>query len=273
MALGSSAPEILLSVIETIGGLGKCPGELGASTIVGSAAFNLLVISAVSIYAVSEANDTDEDRDTSVPVGVKKIYDMGVFSVTCTWSMWAYIWLFLVVKDNTVDAWEAWVTFAFFFILIGMSYAADRYKARQDESNKDELVEADGMAHYVEYKPLEIYKELMNEKRGIAANDKESVEKRQKMKEIIKSYQKTDNIEQVKFEEFKKQIEGDSMIGRIKYRKAVGNLMHGKRPVVAKGEIMKQEHAHADLLDEKVKNPNFGFKCLHYSVSEASGSI
>jgi hypothetical protein len=63
------------------------------------------------------------------------------------------------------------------------------------------------------------------------------------------------------------------MIGRIKYRKAVGNLMHGKRPAVAKGEIMKQEHAHADLLDEKVKNPNFGFKCLHYSVSEASGSI
>lgn len=54
MALGSSAPEILLSVIETVGGLGKCPGELGASCIVGSAAFNLLVISAVSIYAVNE---------------------------------------------------------------------------------------------------------------------------------------------------------------------------------------------------------------------------
>lgn len=54
MALGSSAPEILLSCIETIKGLGSCPGELGASTIVGSAAFNLLVISGVSVYAVSE---------------------------------------------------------------------------------------------------------------------------------------------------------------------------------------------------------------------------
>lgn len=63
MALGSSAPEILLSCIETIGGLNKCPGELGASTIVGSAAFNLLVISGVSIYAVNEANDTDIERD------------------------------------------------------------------------------------------------------------------------------------------------------------------------------------------------------------------
>jgi len=53
MALGSSAPEILLAVLETCTNLGQCPGELGASTIVGSAAFNLLVISGLSIYSVS----------------------------------------------------------------------------------------------------------------------------------------------------------------------------------------------------------------------------
>ena len=50
--IDTCAPEILLSVIETVGLLGRCPGELGASTIVGSASFNLLVISAVSIIAV-----------------------------------------------------------------------------------------------------------------------------------------------------------------------------------------------------------------------------
>lgn len=63
MALGSSAPEILLNCLETIGTMEKCPGELGPSTIVGSAAFNLLVISGLSIYAVSEENDTDPRRD------------------------------------------------------------------------------------------------------------------------------------------------------------------------------------------------------------------
>jgi solute carrier family 8 (sodium/calcium exchanger) len=99
MALGSSAPEILLSVIETLTTLGKCPGELGASTIVGSAAFNLLVISGVSIYAVSEENDTDEDRDETMEVGIKKINQMGVFAITATSSLWAYIWLFICVKD------------------------------------------------------------------------------------------------------------------------------------------------------------------------------
>ena len=43
MALGSSAPEILLSVMEIIGA-SFFSGELGPSTIVGSAAFNLLMI-------------------------------------------------------------------------------------------------------------------------------------------------------------------------------------------------------------------------------------
>lgn len=57
MALGSSAPEILLNVIETVQTLGTTPGELGPSTIVGSAAFNFLIISGISIYSVNEAND------------------------------------------------------------------------------------------------------------------------------------------------------------------------------------------------------------------------
>ena len=57
MALGSSAPEILLNVIETVQTLGSKPGELGPSTIVGSASFNFLIISGISIYSVHEAND------------------------------------------------------------------------------------------------------------------------------------------------------------------------------------------------------------------------
>ena len=52
MALGSSAPEIILSVADTMGTLGEIPSELGPQAIVGSAAFNLLVISAVSIVSV-----------------------------------------------------------------------------------------------------------------------------------------------------------------------------------------------------------------------------
>ena len=76
MALGSSAPEILLNVIETISTLGKKAGELGPSTIVGSAAFNFLIISGVSIYAVNSDNDKRtklECEAAGTPLGVKKV--------------------------------------------------------------------------------------------------------------------------------------------------------------------------------------------------------
>lgn len=49
--------------------------------------------------------------------------------------------------------------------------------------------------------------------------------------------------------------------------------MTGKRPVIAKYEKMKLEHAHADQLKEADKNDSFGFQCLHYSVSESSGKL
>ena len=126
MALGSSAPEILLSCIETIGVLNKCPGELGASTIVGSAAFNLLVISGVSIYAVTEENDVDPEKDMTVDKGVKKINDMGVFTITCFFGLFAYVWLFICVRDNAIEPWEAWATFSMFFVLIILAFTADK---------------------------------------------------------------------------------------------------------------------------------------------------
>ena len=55
MALGSSAPEILLSCIEIVGNNFEA-GELGPGTIVGSAAFNLLCISAVCVSGVPKVS-------------------------------------------------------------------------------------------------------------------------------------------------------------------------------------------------------------------------
>ena len=88
MALGSSAPEILLSVVGTVQDIEGLPSKLGPSTIVGSAAFNLLVISGVSILAVG---DKDDGYIT------KKVYDTGVFAVTSIASLFAYIWLYLTL--------------------------------------------------------------------------------------------------------------------------------------------------------------------------------
>jgi solute carrier family 8 (sodium/calcium exchanger) len=118
MALGSSAPEILLSVIETITTLGEPAGELGPSTIVGSAAFNLLVISGVSILAVDEP---------------KKINDLGVFATTASFSLFAYIWLFICLSDGEISIGEAWLTLSFFFILCILAYCADKFNEYREK--------------------------------------------------------------------------------------------------------------------------------------------
>ena len=89
MALGSSAPEILLSVLQTLQDLEAVPPVLGPSTIVGSAAFNLLVISAVSIIAVDETP--------------KYVNGVGVFAVTSIASIWAYVWLYLCLAVFSED--------------------------------------------------------------------------------------------------------------------------------------------------------------------------
>ena len=140
MALGSSAPEILLNVIETVQTLGQTPGELGPSTIVGSAAFNFLVISGISIYAVNESNDerSKAEREADgTPLGVKKVQDTGVFAITTIWSIIAYIWLYIVLLDSEVQDWEAYLTLGFFFALILMAYIADCCRRRTIKERED----------------------------------------------------------------------------------------------------------------------------------------
>jgi high-affinity Fe2+/Pb2+ permease len=126
-----------------------------------------LVISGLSIYAVSEDNDTDPDRDDTVDKGIKKINDMGVFSVTAVTSIFAYIWMFICLIDQNIKIFEAWITFLFFFVFIGAAYAADRYKAKSEEKQKmlDGEDPKDALVH-VDFSAIELYRELVKEKQG-----------------------------------------------------------------------------------------------------------
>ena len=127
MALGSSAPEIILSIADTMGTMGKIPSELGPQAIVGSASFNLLVISAVSIVAVTE---------------FKKIKMVGVFITTAIASTFAYIWFFLtlvVISPGVVELWEAILTLGFMLILVALAYGCDKlHESGETESEKRE---------------------------------------------------------------------------------------------------------------------------------------
>ncbi|XP_059171382.1 sodium/calcium exchanger 1-like isoform X3 [Physella acuta] len=114
MALGSSAPEILLSIIEVCGNEFNA-GELGPGTIVGSAAFNLFIIIAICVYVIPRGE-------------VRKIKHLRVFFITATWSIFAYLWLYFILAISShgiVEIWEAVLTFIFFPLTVLTAYIAD----------------------------------------------------------------------------------------------------------------------------------------------------
>uniref|UniRef100_A0A4W5NHI6 Solute carrier family 8 member 2a n=1 Tax=Hucho hucho TaxID=62062 RepID=A0A4W5NHI6_9TELE len=115
MALGSSAPEILLSVIEVCGHNFDA-GELGPGTIVGSAAFNMFVIIGVCVWVIPDGES-------------RKIKHLRVFFITAFWSIFAYIWLYLilaVISPGVVEVWEALVTLLYFPVCVILAWIADR---------------------------------------------------------------------------------------------------------------------------------------------------
>ncbi|XP_056147241.1 sodium/calcium exchanger 1b isoform X2 [Lampris incognitus] len=141
MALGSSAPEILLSVIEVIGH-GFDAGALGPSTIVGSAAFNMFVIIGICVYVVPDGE-------------TRKVKHLRVFFVTATWSIFAYIWLYLilaVISPGVVQVWEGLLTLFFFPICVLFAWVADRrllfykyvYKRYRAGKQRGMIIETEG---------------------------------------------------------------------------------------------------------------------------------
>ncbi|XP_040006433.1 sodium/calcium exchanger 2a isoform X6 [Xiphias gladius] len=115
MALGSSAPEILLSVIEVCGHNFDA-GELGPGTIVGSAAFNMFVIIGLCVWVIPDGES-------------RKIKHLRVFFITAFWSIFAYVWLYLilaVISPGIVEVWEAVVTLLYFPVCVILAWIADR---------------------------------------------------------------------------------------------------------------------------------------------------
>jgi len=127
MALGSSSPEILLSIIEIIGNRFEA-GELGPGTIVGSAAYNLLMISALCISAISSPE-------------TRRIKLYSVFMVTSFFGFFAYIWMFIVlsvISKDVVDLWEAVITFLMFPLVVILAYLAEKNFFASSEIDMEE---------------------------------------------------------------------------------------------------------------------------------------
>ncbi|XP_060118056.1 sodium/calcium exchanger 3 isoform X1 [Heteronotia binoei] len=141
MALGSSAPEILLSLIEVCGH-GFIAGDLGPSTIVGSAAFNMFIIIAICVYAIPDGE-------------ARKIKHLRVFFVTAAWSIFAYIWLYMILavfSPGVVQVWEGLLTLCFFPVCVILAWIADRklflykymHKRYRTDKHRGIIIETEG---------------------------------------------------------------------------------------------------------------------------------
>ncbi|CAG5113164.1 Oidioi.mRNA.OKI2018_I69.chr2.g7297.t1.cds [Oikopleura dioica] len=139
MAMGSSMPEIFLNIIEIVFNKFET-GALGPGTIVGSAAFNLMVIIGVCTFGIPDGEKRRIDR-------------FYVYGITAFFSIFAYVWLLIILRfisPGVVDLWEALVTLLMFPLLVGVAYLADRNMlCGQTRSDDDD----EGQKQIMEYNP------------------------------------------------------------------------------------------------------------------------
>ena len=162
LALGSSAPEILLSVIETLSTLDSTPGELGPSTIVGSAAFNLLCISAVCMYVSEE---------------VKKVKEFGVFVITTVASFFAYVWMIIVLlitSECEVTIAEGIATLLFFPSLVLIAWLQDKSWFCFRSTVEQRILSVDVPGASSQQQVQEIWKKIKKDKQSSHLNDAEA---------------------------------------------------------------------------------------------------
>jgi solute carrier family 8 (sodium/calcium exchanger) len=118
----------LLAVVEIISREFQA-GDLGPSTIVGSASFNLLFIIAICVVSLDPVVDEETGKVSETHYDIRKIEEFGVFGITAVFSLWAYFWLVVsldMVSSDYVDLWEAILTLLMFPILVFVSWAQDK---------------------------------------------------------------------------------------------------------------------------------------------------
>lgn len=243
MALGSSAPEILLSVIEMFAKNFQA-GDLGPGTIVGSAAYNLFVIIAICIVVIPN----DE---------VRKIKHLRVFFVTATWSVFAYIWMYLIlakISPGRVEVWEGLLTFIFFPATVLTAYIADRrlliykYLDKNYRMNKrGVIVSAEGDAALEMNRPDDSIKPL--EDGAAEARDFEEARREyiSLLKDLRKKYPQSD-LEQLEM------MAQEQLINRGPKSRAFYRIQ-ATRKMMGSGNIMRkiQERAQSDLSEVKAQ--------------------
>lgn len=263
MALGSSAPEILLSVVEVCGH-GFAAGELGPNTIVGSAAFNMFVIIGLCVSVIPEGE-------------TRKVKHLRVFFVTATWSVFAYTWLYLILaffSPGVVEIWEGLLTLFFFPICVGFAYVADRrllfykymYKRYRAGKRKGMIIETEGEPELPSKVDIEMDGKMLNshgEETGFDFKELDEEEARREVARILKELrQKHPEKEMEQLMELANyQVLTQQQKSRAFYRCQATRIMTGA------GNILKKHAA------DQAKRATQHDICSEVSVNDFSSKV
>lgn len=166
-ALGSSAPQLLLTIVELFSD-NFFGDELGPSTVIGSAAFNVFFVLGICTWSVK----TDK---------VKKICHQNLFGVLSACSLLSYLWLFLVVSvisPDVVEVLEGVITLVLYAMFVGMVYMTDkgyfsRGKGTEPAHPKDAKVQLEDLSREV----LAMLDVRLRKEHGAFTSDEELVKK------------------------------------------------------------------------------------------------
>jgi Ca2+/Na+ antiporter len=215
---------------------------------------------------------------------VKKIGKTKVFAVTTVFSVLAYVWMYIVLIDEEVKPYEAWITLALFPVLIGLALIADKMS--------DSAEKIDPAATLPVMNTLEFIEVLKNDQPEDQMAPGE-LQRKSTLKNFLKTEMGTDNINEVNLAVLKEKVEGGAVTKKGEYRKAFGSQLQGKkkfndclnvtilficncvyfvlgkRPKLAKGDAFTNEHNFASHLQKAMRHPTHGFHTLNFTVSEA----
>lgn len=234
-----------------------------------------------------------------IPEGqTRKVKHLRVFFVTATWSVFAYIWLYLILavsSPGVVEIWEGLLTLLFFPICVGFAYVADRrllfykymYKRYRAGKRKGIIIETEGEPELPSKVDVEMDgkmlssrgEELVDGETGFDLKELDEEEARREVARILKELKlkhPEKEMEQL-MELANYQVLTQQQKSRAFYRCQATRIMTGAGNILKKHASDQAKRAALHNLSSEVSANDFSSKVLFdpgaYQCLENCGSV
>merc|ERR1719438_354310 len=212
---------------------------------------------------------------------VRKIKCLRVFAITATWSVFAYVWLYLIlgaISYGVVESWEGILTFLFFPATVYTAFVADKrmffYKYFDKKRDQRGVVLETGKGGDIEARAKEKFNEDLEDMDPALAEFERS---RRAYIEAMKRIRLEDpNISLIDLEtRAREEVMSKGPKSRAYYRAQATRKMAGKEDA---GKAFKKQLAAAAAEAKANEKKDDGvcrifFDPPHYTVMESAGTF